>query len=48
TLRKAVLYGSTMASFCVERFGVARLLELSPLEIFDRYQSFLELSRIEE
>ncbi|RFM25234.1 MAG: sugar kinase [Candidatus Thermochlorobacter aerophilum] len=48
TLRKAVLYGSTMASFCVERFGAERLFELSPLEITDRYQSFLELSRIEE
>ncbi len=45
-LRKAVLYGSAMASFCVEQFGPDRLNELDLLEIEDRYQSFLELSRI--
>ncbi len=48
TLRKAVLYGSAMASFCVEKFGTEGLLNLSLLEIDDRYRSFLELSRIEE
>ncbi len=48
TLRKAVLYGSAMASFCVEKFGTEGLLNLSLLEIDDRYRSFLELSRIDE
>lgn len=48
TLRKAVLYGSTMASFCVEKFGPDRLKELTLLEVDDRYQSFLALSRIED
>ncbi|NTU52678.1 MAG: sugar kinase [Chlorobiaceae bacterium] len=46
-MRKAVLYGSAMASFCVEQFGPDRLNDLDLLEIEDRYQSFLELSRIE-
>jgi sugar/nucleoside kinase (ribokinase family) len=46
-MRKAVLYGSAMASFCVEQFGPDRLNDLELLEIEDRYQSFLELSRIE-
>ncbi len=45
-LRKAVLYGSAMASFCVEQFGPDRLQELELLEIEDRYNSFLDLSRI--
>ncbi len=48
TLRRAVLYGSTMASFCVERFGVERLLDLTPLEVGDRFQSFLDLSKIDD
>jgi sugar/nucleoside kinase (ribokinase family) len=48
SLRKAVLYGSAMASFCVEKFGTEGLLNLSLLEIDDRYRSFLELSRIDD
>ncbi|HCD35569.1 PfkB family carbohydrate kinase [Chlorobium phaeovibrioides] len=46
-LRKAVLYGSAMASFCVEKFGTEKIADLTMLDIEDRYDSFLELSRIE-
>ncbi len=46
-LRKGVLYGSAMASFCVEKFGTEKLTGLDLLEIEDRYQSFLDLSRID-
>jgi sugar/nucleoside kinase (ribokinase family) len=46
-MRKAVLYGSAMASFCVEKFGTEKIADLDLLEIEDRYQSFLELSKIE-
>ena len=47
-LRRAVLYGSAMASFCVEKFGTEKIAALDLLEIEDRYQSFRELSRIDE
>ncbi|ASQ90313.1 sugar kinase [Prosthecochloris sp. GSB1] len=47
-LRKAVLYGSAMASFCVEKFGTEKIANLNLLEIEDRYQSFLDLSKIDE
>ena len=47
-MRKAVLYGSAMASFCVEQYGPDRLADLDLLEIEDRYQSFLDLSRTGE
>ncbi len=47
-MRRAVLYGSAMASFCVEKFGTEKIAALDLLEIEDRYQSFRELSRIEE
>jgi hypothetical protein len=42
-----VLYGSAMASFCVEKFGTEKIAALDMLEIEDRYDSFLELSRID-
>ena len=47
-LRRAVLYGSTMASFCVEKFGTEKIASLEQLEIEDRFQSFRELSRIDD
>lgn len=45
-LRRAVVYGSVMASFVVERFGPDRLLELGPLDITERARSFRELAAI--
>jgi sugar/nucleoside kinase (ribokinase family) len=45
-LRRAVVYGSVMASFVVERFGPARLLEIGPVEIGERAQSFRDLAAI--
>lgn len=47
-LKSAVVYGSTMASFCVEEFSTKGLEELSFLRIQDRYREFLSLSRIDE
>lgn len=45
-LRRAVIYGSVMASFVVERYGPERLLELSPSLITERAQSFRDLAAI--
>lgn len=47
-LRRAVIFGSVMASFCVEKFGAGRLLELNESEIFQRYREFRKLSYIPE
>lgn len=47
-LRRAVIIGSVMASFCVEEFGPERLKDLSEKEIYDRYREFRELSEIPE
>lgn len=46
-LKKAVIYGSTMASFCVEKFSVDGLRDLTYLQIQDRYRAFRELSRFD-
>src|SRR5579864_5464447 len=39
-LRKAVIYGSVMGSFCCEKFGVDRFRTLTREEIEKRYQEF--------
>ena len=42
-MKRAVIYGSAMASFCVEKFGPQRLKEISREEIEERVQVFIEL-----
>jgi sugar/nucleoside kinase (ribokinase family) len=39
-LRRAVIYGSVMGSFCCEKFGVDRLRTLTRAEIDGRFQEF--------
>ncbi len=44
TLRRAVIYGSVLASFCVEGIGVQRLLHVTNAEIAARFATFARLS----
>jgi sugar/nucleoside kinase (ribokinase family) len=46
-LKRAVIYGSVLASFCVGKFGIEGLKDLSEIEILGRYRDFIELSRFE-
>lgn len=46
-LKRAVIYGSTLASFCVEEFSIERLKSLSYFEIKDRFLEFRELSNFD-
>jgi len=43
-MKRAIMYGSTMASFCVEKFGTERLKELSQSDIYNRIQQFRTLT----
>lgn len=43
-LRRAIVYGSVVASFTVENFGLTRLTTLSLEEIEERYRRFIELT----
>ena len=43
-LKRAVIYGSAMASFCVEKFGTERLLDLKKEEILSRIERFVSLA----
>lgn len=42
-MKRAVIYGSAMASFCVEKFGTERLENLSSKEIAQRERKFADL-----
>lgn len=42
-LRRAIIFGSTMASFCVEKFSVERLKELGDEDIRGRFEEFWKM-----
>jgi len=42
-LKRAVIFGSAMASFSVEKFGTERIQNLSQEEVDDRVQQFIDL-----
>ena len=46
-LKRAVVYGSLLASFCVESFSLDRIKSLSRKEIEDRYKLFRLMSHFE-
>ena len=43
-MKRAVIYGSTIASFAVESFSIERIRDLSTFEIKDRFNEFKRLS----
>jgi len=43
-MKKSVVYGSALASFCVEKFGTERLLELSEQDVNERVSQFMKLT----
>lgn len=47
-IKRAVIYGSTMASFCVEKFSTKGLEDLSYLQIQDRFREFKKISSFNE
>lgn len=46
-MKNAVIYGSTLASFCVEKFGTERMINLNPHEVHKRLQQFKQLTQFE-
>lgn len=43
-LKRAIVYGSAMASFCVEKFGTEQLIELTNEQVTARVQEFVKLA----
>jgi sugar/nucleoside kinase (ribokinase family) len=48
SMKCAVIYGSALASFCVEQFSTGGLEQLTFLKIQDRFREFLKLSKFDE
>ncbi len=46
-MKNAVIYGSTLASFCVEKFGTERMKKLKREEVHERLQEFKQLTQFE-
>lgn len=42
-MKTAIIYGSAMASFCVEKFGPQRLKEINQKDIHERLKKFVQL-----
>ncbi|MFN5183140.1 MAG: PfkB family carbohydrate kinase [Bacteroidota bacterium] len=42
-MKRAIIYGSAMASFCVEKFGTEKIENLSDEEVNNRIQQFVDL-----
>jgi sugar/nucleoside kinase (ribokinase family) len=47
SMKRAVIYGSAMASFCVEKFGLERIENLTDAELDERIQQFIDLVQFE-
>jgi hypothetical protein len=46
-MKRAIIVGSAMASFCVEKFGPTRLKEITQGDIEARIQQFRDLVNFE-
>lgn len=46
-MKNAVIFGSTLASFCVEKFGTERMVNLQSEEVRKRLLQFKQLTQFE-
>lgn len=46
-MKNAIIYGSNLASFCVEKFGTQRMEELTAAEVQKRLHAFKELTQFD-
>ena len=46
-MKNAIIYGSNLASFCVEKFGTERMVDLNKVEVVDRLKQFKSLTQFD-
>jgi sugar/nucleoside kinase (ribokinase family) len=46
-MKNAIIFGSALASFCVEKFGTEKIKNLTATEVSDRVEQFVQLSAFE-
>jgi sugar/nucleoside kinase (ribokinase family) len=46
-MKNAIIYGSNLASFCVEKFGTERMVDLKENEVVSRLKQFKSLTQFD-
>ena len=46
-MKNAIIYGSNLASFCVEKFGTERMIDLEQQEVQSRLKQFKSLTKLD-
>ena len=46
-MKNAIIYGSNLASFCVEKFGTERMIDLEQQEVQSRLKQFKSLTQFD-
>jgi sugar/nucleoside kinase (ribokinase family) len=46
-MKNAIIHGSNLASFCVEKFGTERMVDLEKKEVLSRLQQFKSLTQFD-
>jgi len=46
-MKRAIIHGSAMASFCVEKFGTEKLLNITKTDLNNRIEEFVSLANFE-
>ncbi len=46
-MKNGIIYGSNLASFCVEKFGTERMVDLEKEEVYDRLKQFRALTQFD-
>lgn len=46
-MKRAIIFGSSMASFCVEKFGTENLINLKENQVSTRVQEFIDLAQFD-
>ncbi|NQY67371.1 MAG: hypothetical protein HRT72_06570 [Flavobacteriales bacterium] len=46
-MKRAIIFGSAMASFCVEKFGTENVIDLKDEQVNKRVQEFIDLAQFD-
>ena len=47
SMKNAIIHGSNLASFCVEKFGTERMVDLNKEDVYARLQQFKSLTQFD-
>ena len=47
-MKRAVINGSVMASFCVQKFGTEKLIKIKQIDVDSRIKEFIKLVSLKQ